>query len=544
MSILVIDTIEPKNDAFTTLVHAEHVGLGTVDDTEFSYLNGASSNIQDQLNTKDALITVGTGLQRITNQLSLSHLGLESLTDPGADRIMFWDETDNALKWLQVSTGLSISGTILSCSITQYTDALARAALSSSATGLTYTEATGVFSLTADYSFLTAAQISTWDAKMTNPMTAAGDLIVGGVGGTPTRLPIGSNGKVLGMVSGTPTWSDTGPAATPVTPAGDPFLTTLMMLRFHTATGTYLLQAFCDGYCDEAWVDTATSSNEVYNSTNDCYDVTLAEATFFNATSNTTQSGIGDSGGNELRQGQQFIIAAATTISKVTAVLGATTGSPTGGITCRIETDSAGKPSGTLAHSWATKNITPTASATNTWTFPDLVALPAGTYWIVWDCSNQAANQYWALREGGAGVGTGPICQRTNGTWGAVENTRDFTYAIYKKTVSGNILLQSIALEPDGVYDDIRFMLCVQHLDYTPGVLGTDLIVSVSRDGGSTWTAATLTDRGYYNYSTRRKLLYGSADVAAQPSGSDIRYKIVSANNVAMRFWGMAVAWE
>ena len=53
MSILVIDTIEPKNDAFTTLVHAEHVGLGTVDDTEFSYLNGASSNIQDQLNTKD-----------------------------------------------------------------------------------------------------------------------------------------------------------------------------------------------------------------------------------------------------------------------------------------------------------------------------------------------------------------------------------------------------------------------------------------------------------------------------------------------------------
>jgi len=41
-------------------------------------------------------------------------LGIDSLTDPGADRIMFWDETDNAIKWLVPSTGIQIVGTNLS----------------------------------------------------------------------------------------------------------------------------------------------------------------------------------------------------------------------------------------------------------------------------------------------------------------------------------------------------------------------------------------------------------------------------------------------
>lgn len=96
-------------------------------------------------------VTVSTGLAMSANALSLSHLGLQSLTDPGADRIMFWDESDNALKWLTVSTGLNITTTNLTCTITQYTDSLARAAISCTATGLTYTSASGVLSLTAGY---------------------------------------------------------------------------------------------------------------------------------------------------------------------------------------------------------------------------------------------------------------------------------------------------------------------------------------------------------------------------------------------------------
>lgn len=43
---------------------------------------------------------------------------------------------------------------------------------------------------------------------MSNPMTTAGDIIVGGSGGTPGRLGVGADGKVLKVVGGAPAWAD------------------------------------------------------------------------------------------------------------------------------------------------------------------------------------------------------------------------------------------------------------------------------------------------------------------------------------------------
>jgi hypothetical protein len=75
---------------------------------------------------------------------------------------------------LSAGTGISYSNTtgVISSTITQYTDALARAAISSSATGLTYTSATGVFSLTAGYSIPTTAKQTEWDTAYTNRITS------------------------------------------------------------------------------------------------------------------------------------------------------------------------------------------------------------------------------------------------------------------------------------------------------------------------------------------------------------------------------------
>lgn len=42
---------------------------------------------------------------------------------------------------------------------------------------------------------------------MTNPMTTSGDIIYGGSSGIPTRLPKGSDGQVLSLVSGIPAWA-------------------------------------------------------------------------------------------------------------------------------------------------------------------------------------------------------------------------------------------------------------------------------------------------------------------------------------------------
>lgn len=60
-----------------------------------------------------AHLTVGTGLSLTTTDLTFSHLGIQSLVDPGADRIMFWDDSGGIVQWLTVGSGLSISGTTL-----------------------------------------------------------------------------------------------------------------------------------------------------------------------------------------------------------------------------------------------------------------------------------------------------------------------------------------------------------------------------------------------------------------------------------------------
>ena len=41
--------------------------------------------------------------------LALSHLGIESLADPNADKILFWDDTAGACEWLTIGAGLDIT---------------------------------------------------------------------------------------------------------------------------------------------------------------------------------------------------------------------------------------------------------------------------------------------------------------------------------------------------------------------------------------------------------------------------------------------------
>lgn len=59
-------------------------------------------------------------------------------------------------------------------------------------------------------------------SSLTNPMTTLGDIITGGGGGTPTRLPAGAGAQVLTIVGGVPTWANaTTGFANPMTTLGD-----------------------------------------------------------------------------------------------------------------------------------------------------------------------------------------------------------------------------------------------------------------------------------------------------------------------------------
>jgi hypothetical protein len=78
---------------------------------------------------------------------------------------------------LTAGSGVSISGTYpsftIASTITQYTDALARLAISESVTGLDYDNTTGVFSLTSGYVIPTTTSATNWDAAYNDKINSA-----------------------------------------------------------------------------------------------------------------------------------------------------------------------------------------------------------------------------------------------------------------------------------------------------------------------------------------------------------------------------------
>ena len=68
-----------------------------------------------------------------------------------------------------------------------------------------------------------------------------------------------------------------------------------------------------------------------------------------------------------------------------------------------------------------------------------------------------------------------------------------------------------------------------------------DLTAYVTRDGGTTWTEATLIEEG--NLSAGR-ILTASADLSAQPDGTSMAWKLVSANTKQLRIHGVGLEWR
>ena len=93
------------------------VATGAVGDiqgvTAGSGLTGGGSSGTVTLN-----VGAGTGISVAADTVSLSHLGLESLADPNADRVAFWDDSAGAFQWLTMGSNLSISGTTLNATDT------------------------------------------------------------------------------------------------------------------------------------------------------------------------------------------------------------------------------------------------------------------------------------------------------------------------------------------------------------------------------------------------------------------------------------------
>jgi hypothetical protein len=72
--------------------------------------------------------------------------------------------------------------------------------------------------------------------------------------------------------------------------------------------------------------------------------------------------------------------------------------------------------------------------------------------------------------------------------------------------------------------------------------LNTDIIAYASRDGGSTFTTATLADSGYVTGASGQRILTGQATISGQPSGQSMRWKLALANNT-VKVHGVSLQW-
>lgn len=90
----------------TTTLGLGSINLGHASDTTISRASAGDLNVEGNIiyragGTDVALADGGTGA---------------SLADPDADRILFWDDSAGVMTWLEVGSGLSITGTTLSAS--------------------------------------------------------------------------------------------------------------------------------------------------------------------------------------------------------------------------------------------------------------------------------------------------------------------------------------------------------------------------------------------------------------------------------------------
>jgi len=73
--------------------------------------------------------------------------------------------------------------------------------------------------------------------------------------------------------------------------------------------------------------------------------------------------------------------------------------------------------------------------------------------------------------------------------------------------------------------------------------LNTDIIASVSRNGGTNFTNVTLADSGYVTGSSGQRILTGTATISGQPSGQSMKWKLQLANNT-VKIHGVALQWS
>ncbi|MEO5337111.1 MAG: phage tail fiber protein [Magnetospirillum sp. WYHS-4] len=161
-------------------------------------------------------------------------------------------------------------------------------------------------------------------------------------------------------------------------------------------------------------------------------------------------------------------------------------------------------------------------------TFLDLSGL---SNWAIpetreWTFANSTTYKYWRLT----------VTQILGGSSVTLGEAK-----AYAAASPSDMTLVSSAFTADAVPATARLAIQTKPID---GItINTDLVGKVGRDGGTTWTAATLMAVETLADGTT---LYEDADIdiSAQPSGSAMKYRIETANGKQIQVHGVVLQWK
>lgn len=168
------------------------------------------------------------------------------------------------------------------------------------------------------------------------------------------------------------------------------------------------------------------------------YPTSKATDDFFEETQlvRNNEGAVYGDGGDYEEQGQEFQVS--NTITCVRADISVKKyGSPTDNITCRIETDNAGLPSGTLVHAYATKTLAasglPTSFTLTEFLFNPFTLNASTPYHIVLVRSGaRDTSNYIGIGAAGNEYANGELEKLNNGTW-ENQGSYDMTFRIVRR---------------------------------------------------------------------------------------------------------------
>ena len=318
----------------------------------------------------------------------------------------------------------------------------------------------------------------------------------------------------------------------------------IILTAFRNAVaGGLSVQSMVDGVVDEmedeTGVDTSASTDETYNSSGDYYhNPTPAgdtEGTFGSSNLTYEEFGAAVGGKNRDHVGHQHALGSTGNVTQMRVDLYSVVSTITGHGS--IWTNSGDSPAVQLGGDSDQFVWSSTGEKTITWSsdFPPVTS--GSTIWLVLsDEDNSEVNiRNCSGTKVNAGATTITGMSLPDGSYGPAR----FRWEVTITGAAADMVLQSEIAVAETAPDEAYIVVWQEDVDsVTPN---TDLIAAVSRDDGTTWTNATLVEEA--TLSTGR-ILAASVDISAQPSDTDMLWRLTVANNKEQRIHGVGLSWS